>query len=209
MLFRSENLGFARANNLAATHSRADYLVFLNPDTICTQNLLDAGLSALSQAGVGLVAPRLLLPDGRTQAYAYGPFPTLATIYQDKILRQSSSILASSLSPPVVDWLSGACLMISRANFARLGGFTADYFMYFEDVDLCHKAVQAGLRNYLLTTVSLTHVGGEKKALSHQRRLDYFRSQARYFQRWRPREYWPLLILRVPYQLYCYLHDPP
>jgi GT2 family glycosyltransferase len=203
-----KNLGFGLANNYAVAKSRGEYLLFLNPDTICHDNILDPLGSLLKRPTTGLVAPRLLLENGSDQPYAWGTFPTLTGAIGEKIRKLFHLKITqkeSSLATPK-DWLSGACLGISRSNFMALGGFSSDFFMYFEDVDLSRKAVKKGLTNYLLPQIALIHLGGEKVVTSTRRHY-YFAAQTIYFQKWHP-WLWPLLILcRFPYQVYCYFKD--
>jgi GT2 family glycosyltransferase len=63
-------------------------------------------------------------------------------------------------SPVMVPVVSGACMMIDRALFTSVGGFSPEYFMYGEDVDLCHKVTMMGFHNYYLRAAQIVHHGG-------------------------------------------------
>lgn len=56
--------------------------------------------------------------------------------------------------------VSGACLMIHKRVFEQVGGFSPEYFMYGEDLDLCFKARQAGRSNYHVGDAVIVHRGG-------------------------------------------------
>ena len=62
--------------------------------------------------------------------------------------------------PAEVEAVSGACLMIKRDVFERIGGFSEDYFMYAEDMDLCYQVRKAGFKNYYVPEAEVIHFGG-------------------------------------------------
>ena len=68
-----------------------------------------------------------------------------------------------------VEAISGACMLIRREVFERVGRFSEDYFMYTEDLDLCYKARKSGLKNYYIPGAAIVHFGGSssKQAASN------------------------------------------
>lgn len=200
--------GFGGANNLAARQARGRYLLFLNPDTITTNDILTPLAHLLAKPTTGLVAPQLVTDQHHTpQAFACGHYPTLwRTLSRRAINNEQLIIDRRQLSIPV-DWLSGACLAITRQKFFDLGGFDERFQLYFEDVDLCQRAHEQHWVNYLLPHTTIIHLGGARPTMTRQRRAHYFRAQTRYFAKWLPIELPLLLLLRLPYQLYCYLSD--
>ncbi len=206
LIYSPVNLGFGGANNLAAKHSRGEYLLFLNPDTYCQKELLSSLLPFLVQKNTGFVAPQLILPDQKLQPFAYGKFPTLKNTLLNK-LNFFSSVAAKTVSSVQVDWLSAACFAVSKKKFLHLGGFSSTFFMYFEDVDLCRKAAGAKYQQFLLPQLQVIHFGGARTRLTHARRHAYFVAQKQYFRQWLPLQLPFLLFLRLPYQFFCYLKD--
>ena len=165
------NIGFARANNLGAQRAAGTTLLFLNPDTEVTAGSVQAMIHAhRTLPGVGVVGCRLLNCDGTLQRSGVMPFPTVmnqildADVLQRLFPRaawwQSALSFESESSPVVVEALSGACMMIDRHAFFAIGGFSDDYFMYAEDLDLCCKADAAGLLNYYVPSAQIVHHGG-------------------------------------------------
>jgi GT2 family glycosyltransferase len=69
-------------------------------------------------------------------------------------------LFRAGTEPSEVDVISGACLMMRRSVFDQLRGFSTDYFMYSEDVDLCFRARQAGFHNYYVPSAEVIHHGG-------------------------------------------------
>jgi GT2 family glycosyltransferase len=165
------NVGFGRANNLAASHARGDVLLFLNPDTEVHPGALTRLYSRLLLLSApGALGCRLLNSDGSLQTSCVQSLPTILNQALDtELLRRwfpRSRLLPNAAifppgSPPMpVEAVSGACLMIRRARFVDVGGFSADYFMYGEDLDLCFKLRCAGLRNYHVPDAIVVHHGG-------------------------------------------------
>ena len=167
-----DNLGFAKANNLAARHATGRILVFLNPDT----ELLGPALSRLFEAAVrlpkaGALGARLLNTDGTLQTSCIQSFPTIANQLLDAdLLRRwfpraalwgTAPLYAGSAEPAAVEGISGACLATPRPLFEQVGGFSEDYFMYYEDMDYCLKARKAGYTNYYVPAARVVHHGGK------------------------------------------------
>ena len=206
LFYSPTNLGFGGANNLAAQQSRGEYLLFLNPDTLCEQELLSSFLPLLQQENTGFIAPQLVLPNHQAQLYAYGNFPTLSTTVFNKIFVKSVSFKKPAFSV-AVDWLSAACLAVCKEKFLNLGGFSSDFFMYFEDVDLCRQATQKKWQQFLLPQLQVIHFGGARPRVNRARRHADFAAQKQKFRRLLAYTLPQLLFLRLPYQLYCYFKD--
>lgn len=167
-----ENLGFARANNLGVESSSGRILLFLNPDTLLPGNAIAEMakcLEGLPQGGA--IGCRILNPDRTVQTPAIQAFPTILNqlldadafrrMFPKSRLWGTAALFSDSTLPTTVEMVSGACLMLRRDVFQRVGGFSSDYFMYGEDVDLCRKVWKAGWRIYYLPTASIIHYGGQ------------------------------------------------
>ena len=145
LLRNGENLGFLRTCNRAALLSRADYVVFLNNDTLVRDGWLDALVRvAEDDPRVGVVGSKLIYPDGTLQEAG------------GLIWRDASGWNYGRGGRPDdpayeyvrdVDYCSGAALLVRRSMFEQLGGFDVRYApAYFEDSDLCFAARRAGFR---------------------------------------------------------------
>jgi GT2 family glycosyltransferase len=84
--------------------------------------------------------------------------------------------------PVEVDAVSGACLMVKRSVFERIGMFSSDYFMYSEEIDLCFKMQATGWKTYFIPTAIVIHFGG---ASSSQSSVNAFSSVMMLESRWR------------------------
>jgi N-acetylglucosaminyl-diphospho-decaprenol L-rhamnosyltransferase len=182
-LIRSDNnLGFARANNLGATHAAGKKLLFLNPDTLMFDNSIFMMASILDvNPDIGLLGARLLNHDLSLQKTCVQAFPTIVnqivTIDWLKHRFPKLSIWGMrplfSTSPSGVcdaEVVCGACLMLKREVFEKVGGFSTDYFMYAEEMDLCYKIRKAGWKVSHATHALVVHFGGQ----STKKRADGF-----------------------------------
>lgn len=168
------NLGFARANNLAFSRARGDYVLLLNPDTELIAGSVGALIACLeSDATVGLAAPRLLNSDGSIQTSCVRSLPTplnraLESDLLDRFLRrarrQSRAKAFDAEEPIEVEAVSGACMLLRRSTFRQVGGFTEDFFMYGEDMDLCAKIRKVGLKVVHVPSARVIHHGGGASA---------------------------------------------
>jgi N-acetylglucosaminyl-diphospho-decaprenol L-rhamnosyltransferase len=168
----SENLGFARANNMAFKASTGSTVLFLNPDTEVRANaieLLYGQLQKLPMAGA--VGPTLLNADMSVQTTCIQAFPTLLNQALDlEVLRMRfartkiwgiAALSSGNDVPAVVEVISGASLMVRRDVFENVGMFSTDYFMYTEDIDLCYKIRTAGYKAYYVKNARVIHHGGK------------------------------------------------
>lgn len=163
------NLGFAGANNLGVRHSSGDYLLFLNPDTVLNSPAIDTIIGeahALPDAGV--VGCKLLNADLSVQTSSIMSFPRIwNSLVKVEYLRLRwpklfgiGILFSAGTRFAEVEAVSGACMALPRKVFEQLGGFSEEYFMYSEDLDLCWQAVRAGLKNYCCGSVHIVHYGG-------------------------------------------------
>jgi GT2 family glycosyltransferase len=157
------NRGFAQAVNEGCRLARGDWLLLLNPDVTLAPNFLSRALRtaerrAIEEPDLGVVGFRLLNPDGTNQP-STGPFPTLtgtiARLVLPRRLRKYNLLSPAEAGP--VDWATGCCLLVRRSCWEQLGGFDRDFFLYYEDVDLCRRARTAGWRVAFEPGVSAVH----------------------------------------------------
>src|ERR1022692_3083078 len=178
----AENLGFARANNLAFQHSAGRILLFLNPDTEIAGPALQTMVTSLdSTPDAGIVGPRLLNSDLSVQTSCIQRFPTIlnqlldceylrarfprARIWGMRPLWERSGAVAE------VEAISGACLMIRRDAFEQACMFSPRYFMYSEDVDLCYEVRRSGRKVCYANEATVIHHGGRSSSASGESRF--------------------------------------
>ncbi len=165
------NVGFARANNLGVQHAHGSIILFLNPDTEVRNHAIEHLFLHFRELPLaGVVGCRLLNSDASLQTSCVQPLPTILNQVLDAeafqrwfpsiSLWMSATMFEGIISPVQVEAVSGACMMIRREVFDLVQGFSIDYFMYAEDLDLCYKTRKAGFMNYYVVEAEIVHHGG-------------------------------------------------
>jgi N-acetylglucosaminyl-diphospho-decaprenol L-rhamnosyltransferase len=200
------NLGYGRAANLGAGHSRGEYLLVCNPDIVIRPGALAVLAGALdADLGLGIVGPCLINPDGSLYPSARA-FPSMADALGHGLLgllwpgnpfsRRYQLLDWDHAEARRVDWVSGACFVIRREAWDAIGGFDPSYFMYLEDVDLCWRASRAGWAVGYEPSAEVVHIQGVS-ADQHPYRMiaAHHRSLLRFA--WRTTEGWTRILLPV------------
>jgi len=193
ILIESEkNLGFGPANNLGIKMAKGKYLFLLNPDTIVNENAIQIMVDYLeSHPNTGCVGPKLLNPDGSLQISSY-PFPTVfkefwRLFHLDKIspISQYPVDFWNDGYIRSVDVLQGAALLIPCSVFQRIGCFDEQFFMYTEEVDLCFRIKQSGLKNIWISSSEVIHFGGQStRQAAFQMFLELYVSKIRFIRKY-------------------------
>jgi N-acetylglucosaminyl-diphospho-decaprenol L-rhamnosyltransferase len=170
VIHNRSNRGFAAACNQGARESKADYLLFLNPDTALERNSLTAPIDFLERpenAHIGISGVQLVDEGGRVSR-SCARFPTagqlmgqclgLGRLFPRSFPDHFLSEWDHSESR-VVDQIMGAFFLVRRGVFDLLGGFDERFFLYFEELDFSHRARQAGWTSYFLATTRAMHHG--------------------------------------------------
>lgn len=175
-LFSDKNLGFGRANNLAASYATAELLLILNPDTyLQSETLLRRYIDRFQAGGEAMLAPLLLETEKNKLVYPRFGYPA-----QGLCKRTDFSMLAGEIA-----WVLGACMMMRRDDYLQIGGFDSDYFMYGEDADICWR-IRAKLGAIGFDeTLKVHHIGGasEKLAISFAKWMRKRQGQYLFFKK--------------------------
>lgn len=165
LIKNKENIGFGAANNQGMSIAQGRYFCLLNSDTSLIGNLFEKAIDwfdkrALIEVGsaVGVVGVKLLNPD-RSEQESYGGFPTLPRVFSRVMLGHFVPVrLADKMKK--VDYVKGACMILKREVFERVGGFDAGIFMYVEEVEWNYRIHKAGYSIVYWPQGSLIHYGG-------------------------------------------------
>jgi glycosyltransferase involved in cell wall biosynthesis len=188
---------YSAINNLGAREARGEILVFLNNDIeIITHEWLDELVSQACRPGIGAVGARLLYPNGMLQhagivlgiggwaGHSHKGFSSLALGYVGR------ASLISSFSA-----VTGACLAVQKQHFMKVGGFDEVHLrVACNDVDLCLKFTEIGLRNIYTPFASLFHHESATRGYEDTpEKMARFQKEVRYM--W---SRWPALMARDP-----------
>jgi len=186
LIENDQNFGYPRANNIGFRQSRGGYVLFLNTDTVMPAAVPAELLAEIkARPELGAVGPALVQEDGRFQVSFGKRVGFFSEIRQKLILNLYYRIvLRYSQKPREVGWLSGACLLARRAAVEAAGLFDEEFFLYFEDIDLCRRMTDQGFKLVFIPAVRISHVGGAATcARRWQSRLEYRRSQLRFYNK--------------------------
>ena len=196
-----ENLGFAAAINRGVGYSKSENILFLNPDCLVfphTIRLLSGELDADSSAGI--VGGLVFNFDGSEQRGCRRREPTLARSLDKTFRRRTFTTELNQVDmtdEPLpekrirVDAVSGSFLMIRRTTFSDVGGMDEDFFLHFEDLDLCHRVRDVGWKVVFVPDISIFHFqGGSSKHLGLRVSWEKHRSMRRYQRKHHGRSRW-------------------
>jgi GT2 family glycosyltransferase len=191
LLENAQNAGFAAANNQAISLSTGRYVLLLNSDAVVKPGALDRLVEFMdTHPQAGAAGARLLNPDG-SQQYSCSPAPTLERevrrmfhlpgVRSDGYYEMKNW---DNQTPVKVDVLLGACLLLRRQALAQVGLMDEGYFMYSEEVDLCHRIQVAGWQLYWVPQATVVHYGGQStRQASEEMFLKLYESKLRYFRK--------------------------
>ena len=192
LLEQTENIGYTRGNNIGLAAATGQYLLLLNPDTTVHENAL-AQMAAYLDAhqDVGIVGPRTLNGDGTHQP-ARWRFPSrrLAFMetawlrpYAGHLLANYEYAEVSAETTHDADWVQGSCLMARREVYEKIGGLDTGYVMFFEELDWCKRAADAGFKTMYLSSAQIVHFGGASTdQIGARKHIYYNESKLRYFR---------------------------
>ncbi len=161
-----DNSGFGHGCNIGVARASGEQLLFMNPDVIATAEHIQKLMAIKAQHNIGIVAPKQVSAAGKAQK-VFDDFPSL--LNQSKTLKALLRFVFPSkyLNPRAhysaltwCDWVTGSVLLIDRADFDAVGGWSEDYWMYVEDVDLCRKAHDCGMSVAYAPEVEVIHAHG-------------------------------------------------
>ena len=165
LILNRENLGFAVANNQGLAVARGRHVLFLNSDTVQTENAIGRAVEYLdAHPGVGILGVMHRNGDrDRTFQQSAAKFPTPMASCRRVIVGtvKKTAALASNEPPPEgdVDWVTGSFLLARRACLDEVGSLDERFFVYAEDIDLCYQTRKFGWRVRFWPGVSLVHFG--------------------------------------------------
>jgi GT2 family glycosyltransferase len=176
------NLGFAKANNRALKKCIGRYVLFLNPDTILSEDCVSKSITFIEgNQQAGAIGIRMIDGRGDFLPESKRAFPKpltslfklmgLSTFFpSSKIFSRYSLGYLDPLQNHEVDVLAGAFLLARRDILVDLEGFDEAFFMYGEDIDLSFRIQSLGYKNYYLGENTIIHFKGEssrKGSLNH------------------------------------------
>lgn len=157
LIVNDANLGFSGGNNVGikkALEKNADFVMLLNSDTVVTPNFIDELIKFInSHKDAGIVGPVLKFKKGFEIFYDLGG---QLNFLIGRTTHRQVSLLSQEL-PREVSYLSGACLLIKKEVFDKIGLLNPDYFFGFEDVEFALEAKRHGFKIYIIPNSLIEH----------------------------------------------------
>ena len=192
------NLGFAGANNEAATLAKADLILLLNPDTVVLDGAIDNLLDfAAEHPDARIWGGRTLFPDRSLNPSSCWHKQTLWSL-----LAQAIGLTSLCRNNPIcnpeayggwardtirqVDIVSGCFLLITRALWEQLDGFHPAFFMYGEEADLCLRAKRLGAKPMVTPRATIIHYGGASETVRSDKLVRLLKAKALLIRRHMP-----------------------
>lgn len=196
LICNQDNVGFAKANNIGLELVKTPYVCFINPDVILTEDIVTPSVNELERNGkVGLIACRLNNSDGSWQPSTFS-FANSRNLYNE-ILHIGAFMPQFICKRKYInyyrptkkfypDWVIGAEMIMRTIDARSIDGFSTEYYMYTEDMDLCKK-VNAYLHKLILflPSPSLIHLGGasESQNVNYNKQKKLFENDIRFVEK--------------------------
>jgi N-acetylglucosaminyl-diphospho-decaprenol L-rhamnosyltransferase len=201
------NAGYGHAANAAAVRATCDVILFLNSDAQINQRAATALVEEVDRHGGRCIAgARLVSADGSIQrsagllpapsdlavralglhhvARGVTGWPVIGRLVRGNRLAREYDLALDSTGPISTTMVSGAVCAMGRAAYSEIGGFDEDFFLYFEDADLCRRALRAGMAIRYLPQAVVTHIGGASSGEDYHFGPRHARSMRLYLSKW-------------------------
>jgi len=192
----TKNNGFGGANNLGAKEAQGEFLFFLNPDAEILSGEASSAIAEFeSDTELGILGAKLVDANGVVQDWIVGGEISLGNILKNNFGRIADKKYWQSSQKTAVFWVAGTALFVRRTLFLQLEGFDEQFFLYFEDVDLCKRAGDLGKKVLYFPALSILHHGGRSFFEKSKQKKEYYSSQDYYFRK--QRGFFEFLLLKL------------
>lgn len=171
--------GFGANHNAAFAHCRTPYFCVCNPDIRLPSDPFPALLQTLAEPCVAVAGPLIRSPDGRIEDSARR-FPTGAALLKKIFVDQRKPDYLTDRGPVDVDWLAGMFMLFRSEAYRSAGGFDEAYFLYYEDVDICHRLLSSGKAAVFAPRAEVIHDARRESRRNPKYLFWHLRSMLRY-----------------------------
>ena len=204
----TENLGFAKANNIAIKKSNSDYILLLNSDTKVSNTAIYGSVNYLeSLHKPAILTCKVLLEDGKLDHSCKRGFPTpeASFYYFTKLDKKNPQkygaydyLTLDENEIGYVDAVSGAFMLIAKEIIENVGLLDEDYFMYAEDIDYCYRAKQAGYEVIYYPKETITHYKNKSRPKRKYKTIyNFYHTMWLFYKKHYIKKYNPLVTLSV------------
>lgn len=171
-----KNRGFAGGNNTGVKASSGKYVLLLNNDTKVTPNFLSPMVAAMERNSmIGAIQPELRSMTKPELIDSIGSFFTFTGFLYHYGYFQPHKLKKYQKEMTIYS-VKGACFLMSRREYLRLGGLDEDFVCYVEESDLCHRILLSGKKIISMPTSYIYHYGGGDMSIMEKSEMTIFRS---------------------------------
>ena len=174
--------GFGANHNAAFARCRTPYFCVCNPDIRLSADPFPALLPALADPRAAVAGPLVRSPAGAIEDSARR-FPTAGSLLKKIFVEKRGPDYPTDQGPLEVDWLAGMFLLFRSDAYRAIGGFDEAYFLYYEDVDLCHRLRAAGRAVVYEPRAEVIHDARRESRRAPWLALHHLRSALRFLAR--------------------------
>lgn len=196
LIVHARNVGFAAANNAGILAVDSEFVLLLNSDTVVRSGAIDTLVAELrGRPGLAAIGPRLVDPQGRVEL-SFGPMmgplnelrqKCLVTLHARGVAPVSRLVERRTRRAQQPDWVSGACLLVRRADAVAAGLLDERYFLYAEDVDFCAALRARGRAIGFTPAAEIVHLrGASRRTRPVASERAYRRSQLAFYEKHHP-----------------------
>lgn len=190
-----KNLGYGNGNNLGVSIAKGEYIFILNPDTKIVSGKIESLINFIKQnKKVGVVSPQLV--DIKNEVYdeqgareltpkrAIAVLSFINRIFpRNRYWKEYWKIPWNKEKPKEVDVVPGTAFIIKKELFEKIGGFDSNFFLYFEEFDLCRRLRKLGFKNYILPDLKISHIWGASTKKNNSSKKYFLKSRFYYFKK--------------------------
>lgn len=174
-------VGFGANHNAAFHRCCTPYFCVINPDITLGQNPFPDLLRCLDTHKAALAAPLVVAPDGVPED-SIRRFPTLLSLMSKALGRANGCYTVAEGDVPLYsEWIAGMFMLFRTASFRQMNGFDTNFFLYYEDVDICVRLWRARLRVMACPLVTVTHAAQRESHRKWRYMRWHLNSMMRYF----------------------------
>lgn len=185
LIENNANLGFGKANNIAAKIAKGKYLLFLNSDTVLLNNAIKEFFDR-AECEKNKILGCILVNEKGMSVHSYERFtPTFKAIFRTMVQtypilkkmrpsrKKESNVFDNKINSANIQFIIGADLFIASDNFFALSGFDENFFMFFEDEDLCRRAAMQGIYCDIVDKPRIAHLESKSTKVK-SKKIEFF-----------------------------------
>ena len=173
--------GFSENHNDAFRRCEAKYFCPMNPDIVLPANPFPSLIESLVSKKADLIAPKILDTTAQIEdsiRYFPTPFSIFKKLFFKNLGAYNLELYTEIFSP---EWVGGMFMLFKSSSYAKLNGFDENFFLYYEDVDICARTWRAGMKIIVNPSVHIIHDARRSSRKNFTYFALHFKSMSRYF----------------------------